>query len=75
MKAIVLFACALVMASPAAAQTVEELKAQLEAQVQINELLKQRIRMLEAEATNHTAQIAAAPAPTARPERAWGRGA
>ncbi len=72
MKAIILFACALVMASPAAAQTIEELKAQLEAQMQINELLKHRIRTLEAEADNHTAQIAAAPTPAARPERAPG---
>jgi hypothetical protein len=75
MKAIVLFACALAMATPASAQTVEELKAQLEAQAQINELLKQRIRTLEAEAANHTAQIAAAPVPAARPEGALRRGA
>lgn len=73
MKAIVLFACALAMTSPAAAQTVEELKAQLEAQMQINELLKQRIRTLEAEAANHTAQTAAAPLPAARPDDAPGR--
>ncbi len=72
MKAIILFACALAMATPVAAQTVEELKAQLAAQMQINELLKQRIRTLEVEAANHTAQIAAAPAPAARPENAPG---
>ena len=33
---------------PAASQTVEELKAQLEAQKQLNELLKQRVETLEA---------------------------
>ena len=73
MKAIVLFACALVMATPAAAQTVEELKAQLEAQMQINELLKQRIRTLEAEVADRSAQTAAAPVPAAKPEGAPSR--
>ena len=73
MKAIILFACALAMATPAAAQTVEELKAQLDAQLQINALLKQRIRTLEAEAANDAAQTAAAPLPAARPDDAPGR--
>jgi hypothetical protein len=70
MKAIVLFACALAMATPATAQTVEELKAQLDAQIQINALLKQRIRTLEAEAANHATQIIAAPVPVAKQEGA-----
>ena len=50
MRALPVLACALALAGPAAAQSVEELKAQLDAQIQINELLKQRIRTLEGEA-------------------------
>ena len=37
------------MVAPASGQTIEELKQQLEAQKQINELLKQRIRTLESQ--------------------------
>ena len=44
---LIAFACILIAAVPAHAQTVEELRQQLEAQKQINELLKQRIRTLE----------------------------
>jgi hypothetical protein len=44
---------------PAAAQTVEELQAQLAAQKQINDLLKQRIESLEAKLAGR--EIAAAP--------------
>ena len=49
MRTLPILACALVLAGPAAAQSVEELKAQLEAQIQITELLKQRIQTLESE--------------------------
>ena len=39
----------LLMLTPAYAETIDELKQELEAQKQINELLKQRIRILEAQ--------------------------
>jgi hypothetical protein len=67
MKAIVLLACALAIATPAAAQTVEELQAQLEAQTRINELLKQRIRTLEVKVAAQESDTVVAPAPVARP--------
>jgi hypothetical protein len=53
--------------TPAYAETVDELKQQLEAQKQINELLKQRIRILEAETKEQQgiATKAAAPSLTA----------
>lgn len=64
---LILIACTIALATPAAAQTVEELQAQLEAQIRINELLKQRIRTLEAEAeqasTTTTQQVAVAEEP------------
>lgn len=52
----------------AGAETVEELKAKLAAQEQVNELLKQRISTLEAELSGRRAAPAAVPAPP--PERA-----
>ena len=63
MKAIVLLACALAIATPAAAQTVEELQAQLEAQTRINELLKQRIRTLEVKVAAQESDTVVAPGP------------
>ncbi|MEQ6918720.1 transporter [Halomonas aquatica] len=60
MRALPILVCALVLAGPAAAETVQELQAQLDAQVRINELLKQRIRTLEGEA--QAVAVAAPPA-------------
>lgn len=63
MKALPVLACALALSGPVAAQSVEELQAQLDAQIRINELLKQRIRTLESEA--QVVAVAALPAITA----------
>ena len=49
MKYMFALAILLFAALPAGAETIEELKAQLEAQKQINELQRQRIETLEAE--------------------------
>jgi type II secretory pathway pseudopilin PulG len=49
MRYALVLALLMLPAWPAASQTVEELKAQLAAQKQINELLKQRVETLEAE--------------------------
>lgn len=64
MRRAALFACMLALASPAAAQTVEELQAQLAAQKRINELLKQRIRTLEKQASSGKSDKVAAHLPT-----------
>lgn len=70
MRTLPILACAIALAGPAAAQSVEELQAQLDAQVRINELLKQRIRTLESEA-----QAVAVAAPLAIAEPAPARAA
>lgn len=66
MRAAPALAAALLVAAPAAAQTVEELQAELAAQKRINELLKQRIETLEADLAGREIPPpagAAAPAP------------
>jgi hypothetical protein len=72
-----LFAAQLIAIAPAAAQTVEELKAELAAreaelaaQLQISALQRQRIETLEAELSGR--RIAAAPTSENTPERAAG---
>jgi len=67
MRAIALIICMFALASPAAAQTVDELKAQLAAQKRINELLKQRIRTLEEQAYSGKSDRVAARLSTANP--------
>lgn len=52
------------MLTPAYAETVDELKQQLEAQKKINELLKQRIRILEAETKEQQGVATKAAAPS-----------
>lgn len=70
LTAIVLISSNLAFVLPACAQTIEELQAKLEAQEQINDLLKQRIETLEAELAG---KRIAAPQPASKgPERAAG---
>lgn len=66
----ILVSCILILvaAAPVHAQTVEELKQQLEAQKQINELLKQRIRTLEKQAADKRGDRAAMALSTAPEE-------
>lgn len=59
-------------AAPAGAETVEELKAKLAAQEQINELLKQRIRSLEGELSGREASAPSVREPEASPASAAG---
>jgi hypothetical protein len=75
MKVLVPLICALAISTPLGAQTVEELQAQLAAQEQISELLRERIRILEAEAASRAAGSETAPLPAARPADAPGRAA
>ncbi|MHA1537424.1 MAG: hypothetical protein ACTSUD_07700 [Alphaproteobacteria bacterium] len=75
MKVLVALVCALAISTPLGAQTVEELQAQLAAQEQISELLRERIRILEADAASRASGAGTAPVPAARLADAPGRAA
>ena len=70
MKFLVPLACALAISTPLAAQPVEELQARLAAQKQINELLRERIRLLESDAASRAAGAETAPLRAIRPAEA-----